>query len=479
MLMATSVTTLTGKQTKLSDEALAQLRMSIRGEVLTPEDPGYAGVRAPYNAMYPGRPALVVRASGTADVIDAVNFAREQGLLVAVRGGGHSVAGLSSVDGGVLIDLALMNGVVVDPDTKTAVVQGGALWGDVDRETQAFGLVAPGGVVSDTGVAGLTLGGGEGWMRRKYGLSCDNLESVQLVCADGQVRTASADANPDLFWAVRGGGGNFGIATSFTFRLHPHGPINAFAGVFYPVDQAAQVWRGFRDWAAKAPNEISALCGCTTFPASEHTPPEIHDTPMVVCGAVYNGDPDEGMKIIQPLRELGTPLADISQPMPFTAVQGAFDEFFVRGTLRSYWKSTFVQDLSDEVLDIVVRAAQDRAAPRVFVVTFLMGGAINDVGAEDTAYSERSAGWMVSIDGNWEKASDDDKVVGWVRDVWSQVHKLGTGTTYLNFTGITDESADVGVESAFGRNLKRLAEVKKKYDPNNFFRLNNNIAPAS
>jgi FAD/FMN-containing dehydrogenase len=332
--------------------------------------------------------------------------------------------------------------------------------------------------VSDTGVAGLTLGGGEGWVRRKYGLSCDNLLAAQIVTADGKLLMASPDSNPDLYWAVRGGGGNFGIATSMTFKLHPHGPINAFAGVFYPVDQAAQVWRGARDFAKRAPDEITMLIGCTTLPASEHTPPEIHDTPFVVVGAVFNGDPEEGMKLIQPLRELGTPLADISQPMPFAAVQTAFDEFFQRGALRSYWKSTFVNELTDNIVDIVVERAKTRPSARTFVVNFLMGGAINRVGAEDTAYSERSANWMISIDGNWENAADDEKVVAWVREAWAQIHKLGTGVTYLNFTGITDESTDVGVESAFGKNLERLAEAKKKYDPDNFFRLNNNIAPA-
>ena len=477
--MATTLSTLTGTRSEISDEALDALRMTIRGDVLTVADPDYATVRVAYNAMHPGRPALVVRATGLADVVDAVNFAREHALLVAVRGGGHSVAGLSSVDGGLLIDLALMNGVDVDPEARLARVQGGALWGDVDRDTQAFGLVTPGGVVSDTGVAGLTLGGGEGWVRRKYGLSSDNVVAAQVVCADGQVRTASADTNPDLYWAIRGGGGNFGIVTSLTFRLHPLDPTVAFAGVFYPVAEAARVWRGFRDWAAHAPDEVSALCGCTTLPASEHTPPEIHDTPMVIVGGVYAGEHDKGMAVLQPLRELATPLADISGPLPFTAVQAAFDPFFVRGTLRSYWKSTYVTQLSDEVLDIVVRRAQDRPSPRVFVITFLMGGAINRVNPEDTAYSERAADWMVSIDGNWHDAADDDRVIGWVRDAWSEVHKLGTGTTYLNFTGLADEATDVGVESAFGRNLARLAEIKARYDPDNLFRLNNNIAPAS
>jgi FAD/FMN-containing dehydrogenase len=477
--MTTTVSTLQGSETTISDESLDELRMTIRGDVLTADDPGYATVRSAYNAMHPGKPALVVRASGTADVISAVNFARDNRLLLAIRGGGHSVAGLSSVDGGLLLDLALLNGVDVDPEARTVRVQGGALVGDMDHETQAFGLVAPNGVVSDTGVAGLTLGGGEGWIRRKHGLAVDNLISAQVVCADGQVRTASAKSNPDLFWALRGGGGNFGVVTSFTFQCHPVGPIVAFAGVFHPVSDAENVYRRFRDWAETAPDEISALIGCTTLPASEHTPPEIHDTPMIVTGAVYTGDPDEGMKIIQPLREIGTPLADISGPLPFVGVQAAFDEFFQRGTLRSYWKSTFVQDLTDPILDIIVRKAQSRPSDRTFVVTFFMGGAINTVGPQDTPYSERSANWMLSMDGNWTDPSDDDKVISWVRGAWAELHEHGTGSLYLNFTSAVDEGTTVGVESAFGKNLERLAQIKAKYDPDNIFRLNNNIIPAS
>jgi FAD/FMN-containing dehydrogenase len=476
--MALAVSTLTGTSSEIPEEALDALRMTVRGEVLTPEDPGYAAVRVPYNAMHPGHPGLVVRATGVADVVDAVNFAREHGLLVAVRGGGHSVAGLSSVDGGLLIDLAVMNGVDVDPDAGLVRVQGGALLGDMDRDTMAFGLVAPGGVVSDTGVAGLTLGGGEGWMRRKYGLASDNVVSAQVVCTDGEVRTASADINPDLYWAIRGGGGNFGIVTSFTFRLHPLDPIVAFAGVFYDVADADKVWRGYRDWAAGTPDEVSSFCGATTLPESPHIPPEIHDTPFVAVGAVFAGDREEGMRLFQPLRELATPLTDISGPLPFTAIQAAFDPFFVRGTLRSYWKSTYVAELNDDVLDIVVRRAQERPSPRVFLITFQMGGAINRVDPEATAYSERAANWMVSVDGNWTDPSDDDKVIGWVRDTWAEVGKLGTGTTYLNFTGLEDEATSTGVASAYGGNLKRLEEIKAKYDPENLFRLNNNIAPA-
>ena len=325
---------------------------------------------------------------------------------------------------------------------------------------------------------GSRLAGARGGFAGRYGLSSDSLVSAQVVTAAGRLLTASADKNPDLFWAIRGGGGNFGVVTQFTFKLHPLPREVAFAGVFYPPSEMASIVRKVRDWAKTAPDEVTVLVGCTTLPASEHTPPEIHNTAFVVVGAVYAGDADAGMKVVQPLRELGTPIADISGPIPFIGVQAAFDEFFQLGVLRSYWKSTYVKDMTDEIIDIVADAAQNRPSDRTFCVNFLFGGQINRVGPEDTAYSERTADWMISIDGNWTDAADDEKVVSWVRDVWGKVHKLGTGVTYLNFTGIVDESTDVGIDDAFGRNLERLREIKKKYDPENFFRVNNNIKPS-
>lgn len=476
--MAIKAVLLNGGETAIDKELLDNLRMTVRGTVLTADDAGYDAIRPVYNSMHNGRPAVVVQATGTADVIDAISFARKQRLLLAVRGGGHSVAGLSSVDGGVLLDLALMNGVDVDPDARLVRARGGALWRDVDRESQVFGLATPGGVVSDTGIAGLTLGGGEGWLRRKYGLSCDNLVSAQVVDANGDVRTASADANADLFWAIRGGGGNFGVVTSFTFRLYEVGPTVAFAAAFHPIAEAPRVLRGYRDFMAGAPDEVTGLAVMTTLPPSEHTPPEIHDAPFIVTAGVYAGDVDEGMKVMQPLRELGTHLADISGPIPFVGVQTAFDEFFQRQQLRSYWKSTYLSELTDEAMELVADAAKERNSKRTLIALFSWGGAINRVGGEATAHAERSAQWMVSVDGNWHDPADDDAVIAWVRERWSAIHKLGTGSTYLNFTGIAEESTDVGVDSAFSRNLKRLAAIKKKYDPDNFFRLNNNIRPA-
>jgi FAD/FMN-containing dehydrogenase len=476
--MAIKAVLLNGGETEIDKGLLDNLQSTVRGPVLTADDPGYNCIRPVYNAMHSGRPAVVVQATGTADVIDAINFARKHGLLLAVRGGGHSVAGLSSVDGGVLLDLALMNGVDVDPDAKLVRARGGALWRDVDRETQVFGLVTPGGVVSDTGIAGLTLGGGEGWLRRKYGLSCDNLVSAQLVDANGEVRTASADTNADLFWAIRGGGGNFGVVTSFTFTLHNLGPTVAFAAAFHPIAEAPRVLRGYRAFMAGAPDEVTGLAAMTTLPPSQHTPPEIHNTPFIVTAGVYAGDVDEGMKVMQPLRELGTHLVDISGPIPFVGVQTAFDEFFQRQQLRSYWKSTYLSDLTDEAVDLVADAAKERNSARTLIALFSWGGAINRVGEEETAHAERSAQWMVSVDGNWRDAADDQAVITWVRERWAGIHRLGTGSTYLNFTGIAEESTDVGVDSAFSRNLKRLSEIKKQYDPDNFFRLNNNIKPA-
>ncbi|MGH3994490.1 MAG: FAD-binding oxidoreductase, partial [Pseudonocardiaceae bacterium] len=267
--------------------ALDELKETIRGRVLRPADPGYEEIRPAFNAMHQGRPAVVVACGGTADVVEAVDFARDRGLPVAVRGGGHSIAGLSTIEGGMLIDLGEMNGVQVDPDRRLVHVQGGAVLGDVDRETQRFGLAAPSGVVSDTGVAGLTLGGGYGWLRRKHGLACDSLVEAQVVCADGEVRTASADSNPDLFWALRGGGGNFGIVTSFTFRLHELGPEVAFAAVMYPLEEVASVLRRWRDYVEQAPNEVTSEIVTITFPANPEMPEAVHDRPVTIVGGVY------------------------------------------------------------------------------------------------------------------------------------------------------------------------------------------------
>jgi hypothetical protein len=473
--MASTISIIEG----LSEESLAEFRMQLRGQALMPGDPGYEDIRPPFSAMYSDQPSLIVLCSGTADVVDAVNFAREHRLEVTVRGGGHSIAGLSSSDGGMVIDLGQMNGVHIDRDAKLARVQGGALWGDVDREAQLFGLATPGGVVSDTGVAGLTLGGGYGWLRRKYGLACDNLVAAEVVGADGEIRTASADTNPDLLWALKGGGGNFGIVTSFTFKLNPVGPIVAFAGVFYPVEDAATIMRGFREFASSAPDEVSALCLAVTMPTDPHLPEPIHDRECLVVAGLYAGEHEEGMGMLQPLRELGAPLADISQPMPYRFVQSSFDPFYPRGQLQAYWKSSYLNELSDDVIDLMAAKAQERPAPLATIVVWLSGGQVNRVGEDESAFGERSAEYMVSVEGTWDDPSHNDANIAWVRETWSEIAEFGTGSTYLNFTGISDEDNQVGVGDAFGSKLKQLAKIKATSDPDNFFHRNNNIVPAA
>jgi FAD binding domain/Berberine and berberine like len=476
-MATTSIVTLDGGRVDISGASIEELSSTIRGDVLRPGEAGYSD-HPIYNAMHRRQPALIIRCSGTADVVDAVRFAHQHRLLMAVRGGGHSVAGHSSCDGGVVIDLTEMRGVDFDPDARIARVQGGALWRDVDRETQPFGLVVPGGVVSETGVAGLTLGGGEGWVRRKYGLTIDSLLSARVVCADGSVRTASPTSEPDLFWALRGGGGNFGVVTSFEFRAHSLGPIVAFAGVFYPAAQATTVLPRWRDYCSKAPDEVTSVALAITMPAAPNLPPAIHDQACLVVGGVYVGRPEEGMKVMQPLRDLGKPLADISQPMPFSAVQTAFDPLFPMGKFQSYWKAQNLSGLPDEALAVIADRINHRPAPMTLVVTFQMGGAINRVGPTDTAYAERTAPWMSSIDGNWESPADNEANIAWVRESFRQIAPYSTGTTYTNFTGQAGEAAGAAADSAYGANMAKLRRIKAQYDPGNLFRLNPNIAPA-
>lgn len=481
--MTVTMTTLHGSHTELTEAEMEAFRGRLRGPVLgSPASSGSATgspTREVFNAMCAGRPAVIAQCTGAADVVDAVAFARAHDLAVAVRGGGHSVAGLSTIEDGMLIDLSAMRGVQVDPDQRLAQVQGGALWGDVDRDTQAFGLATPGGVVSDTGVAGLTLGGGYGWLRGKYGLSCDNVVQAQVVCADGEVRTASAAQNPDLFWALQGGGGNFGIVTSFTFRLHPVGPTVAFAAPFYPLQDLGEVLRGWRGYVLDAPDEVTSAVVTMTFPAVPGMPEVVHHRPCAIVAAVHAGDPDTGMAALAPLRELATPLFDMSGPTPYTAVQSGFDPLFPRSTLRAYWKSQYLAELTDEAIGVIVDRALDRPAPLTLVNTLHLGGAIGARGPQDSAFAERSAPFMVSIDGNWSDPAADAETIGWVRSAWEQIGGYGTGGVYLNFTGLAGEPVRAGVGDALGRNLSRLADVKARYDPDNFFRVNNNIVPAA
>jgi FAD/FMN-containing dehydrogenase len=442
-------------------------------------DPGNADLRGVFNAMHAAEPAFTVRCAGTSDVVEAVKFARERGLLVAVRGGGHSIAGLSTVDGGMLIDLSAMSAVVVDPDRRLVDAQGGALWGHVDRETQLFGLATPGGFVSDTGIAGLTLGGGYGHLRRRYGLSCDNVVEAQVVDAEGTVHTASGEANPDLYWAIRGGGGNFGVVTSFRYRLHHVGPEVAFAACFHPIENVAELLGSWRSFAAGAPDEVSSVFITVTLPENPAVPPPVQGCACAVMAGVFAGDAEDGMKALQPMRDIGTPIVDLSQPMPYTVVQSAFDALYPRGKLRAYWKSQYVEEFSDGLIGVLADAALSRPAPLSEVNLAHMGGAIRAVGPEDSAFPERSAPFLVAFVGYWDDAAGDDECIAWARSGWDNVARFGTGRSYFNFTGLADEPTSTDVDTVYGRNLTRLRRVKKAYDPGNFFRRNNNITPAS
>jgi FAD/FMN-containing dehydrogenase len=462
----------------MTDTALEGLKMAVRGPVLRPGDGGYDEARTIYNGMFDRRPALIVRATGTADVIAGVNFARDNGLDLAVRGGGHNVAGNAVCEGGLMLDLSLMNGVFIDLQGKTVRAQGGATWGAVDHETQAHGLVAPGGVVSTTGIAGLTLNGGLGWSRNKYGLSCDNLISAEVVTAKGEVITASESENADLLWALRGGGGNFGVVTSFQFRLHPLGPMVAAAIPMYAVEDASAILRKWRDWVATTPDEVSTAALCWTVPVSPHMPPPVHGKSVLITAGLYSGPTEEGERVLRPLREFGQPLFDMSGVLPFTAMQSAFDPFFPPdGSVISYWKSVYADQLTDALIDVVAGIATDRASPMTLLNIPYFGGAVTRVRSADTAFSTRNK-FMVSIDGNWYDKSENDSQIAWVRQAWDKVRPHSTGAVYLNFLGAEDQgTGDAMIRSAFGGNYDRLVQVKRKYDPANLFHINQNIKP--
>jgi FAD/FMN-containing dehydrogenase len=465
--------------TSVADEQIEAMAPWFLGDLVRPGEPSYDEARQLWNGMFDRHPALVAMCEGTADVIDAVNFAQEHGLRVAVRGGAHSVAGYSSVDDGVMINLSRMRGVWIDHAAGTVRVEGGATWGDVDRETQAFGLVAPGGVVSDTGVAGLTLGGGIGWVRNKYGLSCDNLLSAEVVTADGRLVTASPDQNEELFWGLRGGGGNFGIVTSFEFGLRTLGPEIMAAITLYSLDDGEQVLRGWRDFMGSAPEEITSAAIIWTVPADPPgLPPPAVGKDVVIVAAAYAGAIADGERETQPLRALAEPIFDMSGPMPFRALQMAFDPFFgVKGTVRSYWKSLYLPELSDASIDTIARHGRERPSPWSVVNVPHFGPKVTNVGAEETAFGRRWP-FMVSMDANAKEASvSDEQLKTWARDFWSELQQLSGEGLYLNFLGEEESGDEDLVRLAYGANYDRLKALKQQYDPTNLFSQNQNIAP--
>jgi FAD binding domain/Berberine and berberine like len=459
----------------LGEATVQELREQARGEVIAPSDEGYDAARAIWNAMADRRPALILRCAGVADVMLGVQFARSQGLELAVRGGGHSLPGFSSTDGGVVLDLSAMKGIRVDPDAERAVVQPGVTWGDFDHETQAFGLATTGGLVSTTGVAGLTLGGGIGWLMRRHGLTCDNLAAADVVTADGRLVRASEDEHPDLLWALRGGGGNFGVVVSFEFRLHPVGPVVLAGPIFFPGDQAAEVARRYREYVADLPDEMTSLLNFTTAPPAPFLPEATHGTPVVAAVGCYAGSPDEGEKVAAGLRELGTPIADLLGPMPYTMLQGLLDPFYGPGA-RNYFKAGYLSELSDAVIEQILTFHASRPSPVSEIHVQHLGGAIARVGADDTAFGARDATFVFNLVARWQDAAEDDAAqIGWARDLYASVEPQMSGGAYVNFISAGDDRV---AEAYPGRTLERLAAVKRTWDPTNLFHLNQNIQPG-
>jgi FAD/FMN-containing dehydrogenase len=474
--MAASVISVPGGTVDFSDEQIAELGMQFRGPVFSPGDPGYDDLRAVENLAIDRRPGLIVRCSGEADVIDGVNLAREHRLLIAVRCGGHHIAGHGTVDGGLVLDMRDMNAVWVDPANKRVRVQGGATWGQVDRETQVFGLAVPGGVVSTTGVGGLTLGGGIGWLHRKWGLSCDNLLEAQVVLASGELVTASADENPDLFWALRGGGGNFGVVVDFTFEAHAIGPEIALAAVFHEMEAGADLMPQWRDLALAAGDEVTTRALYWGLPPADELPPPVAGKDVFIMAAMYAGDKSEGQSIIDEFRSLGEPLFDMSDHIPnYRGFQAGFDPLLTN--LHGYWKSTYLDALDDDAIAFIHERALSRPDPSVLIHVPIMGGATAAVPADATAFGDRSAPFMLSFDGGTYDPANFDAVRAWVRESIDAAGSLaGSRGAYLGFSADARTEKAV-VEQQYGGNLDRLKQIKRSYDPDNLFRINNNITP--
>ena len=462
-----------GTEAVLSEGAIEEFRAKLRGEILGSGDDGYDEARKVWNGMIDKRPALIVRCVGVADVLSAVRFAREHELLVSIRSGGHNVAGSAICDGGLVIDLSLMRGVHVDPVRRTARAQAGATLGDLDHETQAFGLAVPAGVVSTTGIAGLTLGGGFGWLSRKHGLTCDNLLSADVVTADGQFVTASPEENEDLFWGIRGGGGNFGIVTSFEYQLHDVGPIVLAGLVVHPMAKAPELLRFYRDYVADIPDELTAVPALRIAPPAPFLPEEVHGKPIVAVFVCYSGPLDEGERVLRPLRGFGQPVADVIAPKPYIAHQTMLDPMQPPGR-NYYWKSDDLVNLTDATIDTVVAHSEAITSPHTIVPLFQFGGVASRVAEDATAYSHRDAGYALNCNAGWIEG-EPDRHIEWARDFSTAVQPYSAGV-YVNFLG---DEGEERARAAYGAaKFGRLVDLKNKYDPTNFFRLNQNIKPT-
>jgi FAD/FMN-containing dehydrogenase len=456
----------------LSESTIETLRASLRGEVITPDDKGYAEARKVYNAMIDRRPGVIARCVDVMDVVTAVNYARDNGLEIAIRGGGHNGAGLGIVDDGLVIDLSLMKGIHVDTKAKTVRVEGGCVWGDVDHATHAYGQAVPSGFISTTGVGGLTLGGGLGYLTRKYGLTIDNLLGVDIVLADGRLVTASADENTDLFWAVRGGGGNFGVVTSFLFKLNP---VNVVYGgpIFWSIDQAPTILKLWRDMIMKAPEDLNGWFGFHHVPPAPMFPVEHHLKKVCVVVFCYTGDMEKAAEVFKPIREWATPLMDFVGEIPWPTLQGLFDAIYPAG-LQWYWKADFFKELSDEAINLHVKHGNQLPTPHSTMHIYPINGAAHRVNRSDTAWSYRDANFAQVIVGVDPDSSNNSRMIAWAQDYWEALHPHSAGGGYI--TMIMDEGEE-RVKESYRDNYDRLATIKQKYDPNNLFHINQNIKP--
>ena len=456
-------------------QAIETLKAGMRGPVILPDDPAYDEARQIWNAMIDRHPAAIARCSGVADVVHAVRVARDEGLLISVRGGGHNIAGNALCDDGVTIDLSAMRSVHIDPVARRAYVEPGATLGDLDHEAQAFGLATPVGINSTTGVAGLTLGGGFGWLTRKYGLTVDNLLEAEMITADGQRVLASAHEHPDLFWAIRGGGGNFGVVTQFVFALHDVGPTVLCGLVVYPLKQARSVLERYRDYVATVPDELCVWAVLRKAPPLPFLPDAVHGQEVVIFAFMHSGDIDEGLRLIEPVRHFGEAVGAHVGPAPYSAWQQGFDPLLTPGA-RNYWKSHNFTALDDGLIDTVIDHAGRLPSPQCEIFIALLGGAANRVAADATAYAHRDVEFVMNVHGRWDTAEQDDACVSWSRAFFEAARPYASGGVYVNF--MSEDESD-RVAAAYGPNYERLARIKQRYDPDNLFHLNQNIRPAA
>jgi FAD/FMN-containing dehydrogenase len=454
-----------GGETILEAASVQRLADTLRGPLLRSGDNGYDMARRVWNGMIDRRPALIARCAGAADVIAAVRFARSHELLVSVKGGGHNITGNAVCEGGLMIDLSAMKGMRVNPAARTVRAEAGLTWGEFNRETEAFGLATTGGVVSTTGIAGLTLGGGLGWLMSKHGLSCDNLLSADIVSADGKFITASAEENPDLFWGLRGGGGNFGIVTSFEYRLHPLDPVTA-GMVMHPMDKAPEVLRFYRDYARSCPDELTAFAAMMFSPEG---------APVVAVVVGHIGDPGRSEKLMAPVRGFGSPLADTIGPMSYVQLNSLLDGAVPYGSVQRYWKSSFLRELGNDVLGIMVDRAGTMRSPMSMIGFFHVHGAAARVDPDETAFSLRHDQWDYDVISQWTDPAETAGHIKWTRDYWSAVEPFASGEVYVNHLDAEEAGRITG---AYSRNYSRLVALKNKYDPTNLFKMNQNIRPT-